>query len=276
MTIVSYEKQRINLDGVQNARQLGGYIGTDGKMVKNNIILRTGTLFTATADARRKLSERYRVSDVIDFRMAQEAEAMPEPDIKGARYHHLSVLNNIPVSKKEFELYKKLLNINDIVYKYKFIYEQKVPVDMAENYKIMAFSDEGKAGYRKFFDILLNKPENASVLFHCTQGKDRTGVAALLLLSALGADRETIISDYLLTNKAYGYLLDKIRNELTAANAGKEVIDYAMMLEGVSESFIGAVLKIMDREYGSVKGYLKSELDLTNADIKRLEEMYLE
>ena len=274
--MISYEKQRIILDGVQNARQLGGYIGTDGKKVKNNIILRTGTLYTATADARRELSELYRVSDVIDFRMPQEAEAMPEPDIKGARYHHLSVLNNIPVSKKEFELYKKLLNINDIVYKYKFIYEQKVPVDMAENYKIMAFSDEGKAGYRKFFDILLNKPENASVLFHCTQGKDRTGVAALLLLSALGVERETIIADYLLTNKAYGYLLDKIRNELTAANAGKEVIDYAMMLEGVSESFIGAVLKIMDREYGSVKGYLKSELDLTNADIKRLEEMYLE
>ena len=274
--MISYEKQRIILDGVQNARQLGGYIGTDGKKVKNNIILRTGTLFTATADARRELSERYNVGDVIDFRMAQEAETMPEPDIKGARYHHLSVLNNIPVSKKEFELYKKLLNINDVVYKYKLIYEQKVPVDMAENYKIMAFSDEGKAGYRKFSDILLNKPENTSVLFHCTQGKDRTGVAALLLLSALGVDRETIIADYLLTNTAYSYLLDKIRSELTAANVGKEVIDYAMMLEGVSESFIGAVLKIMDREYGSVKGYLKAELGLTDADIKRLEEMYLE
>ena len=43
----------------------------------------------------------------------------------------------------------------------------------------------------KYEDIVLNKPEEASVLFHCTQGKDRTGMGAVLLLSSLGVDRET-------------------------------------------------------------------------------------
>lgn len=274
--MVSYEKQRINLDGVPNARQLGGYIGTDGKKVKNNVILRTGALFSATADARRELSERYRVSDIIDFRMDQETEAMPEPHIEGARYHHLSVLNNMPVSEDDFIQYREFLKTDDIVFKYKSIYAAEIPLDMEQNYKSMVFSGEGKAGYKKYFDILLAKPDDASVLFHCTQGKDRTGVAAILLLSALGVDRETITADYLLTNTAYASLLDKIRSELEAAKVGKEVIDYAFILEGVSESFIAPILEIMDREYGSVKGYLKAEIGLTDADIKRLEELYLE
>ena len=274
--MVSYEKQRIILDGVPNARQLGGYIGLGGKKVKNNVILRTGTLFTAAADARRKLSEHYRVSDIIDLRMDKEAEAMPEPHIEGAGYHHLSVLNDLPVSKEDFELYKRFLATDDIVLKYKTMYEMGIDIDMGQNYRTMVFSDEGKAGYKKFFEILLNKPENAAVLFHCTQGKDRTGVGAILLLSALGAGKETIMADYMLTNTAYGTLLGKIRSELEAANAGKEVIDFAIMLEGVSEGFIEPILEVINREYGSVQGYLKSELGLTGADFKRLEELYLE
>ncbi len=274
--MVKYETQRIILDGVQNARQLGGYIGTDGKRIKNNTILRTGMLFSASEGARQELSERYKVSDIIDLRADNETKTMPEPEITSARYHHLSVLNDLPVTEEDFKLYKKLLQCDDIVYKYKTIYEQNIPLNMERNYRSMAFADDGKKGYRIFFDIVLNKPEDASVLFHCTQGKDRTGMGAILLLSALGVDRETVVSDYLLTNDAYGDLLKKIHSELEAANVGKEVLDYAMILESVNEGLITPVLDIMNSEYGSVQGYLKSELGLADADFKRLNELYLE
>ncbi|MBQ2664113.1 MAG: tyrosine-protein phosphatase [Clostridia bacterium] len=274
--MVSYEKQKIILDGVSNARQLGGYRGTDGRRIKNNVLLRTGTLFAAPSDTLRKLSEVYRVSDIADLRMDQETATMPEPHIEGANYHHLSVLNNLPITKEDFELYKKLLKSDNLVLKYQTIYEQKIPIDMEQNYKTMVFSDEGKDGYKKFFEILLNKPENGAVLFHCTQGKDRTGTAAILILSALGVDRETIIADYMLTNKAYGFLLDGIRSELEAANVSKEVLDCALMLESVSEGLIVPMLEDMDREYGSVQGYLKEEFGLTESDMKQLNELYLE
>ncbi|MBQ3470952.1 MAG: tyrosine-protein phosphatase [Clostridia bacterium] len=274
--MVSYEKQKIILDGVSNARQLGGYRGTDGRRIKNNVLLRTGTLFAAPSDTLRKLSEVYRVSDIADLRMDQETATMPEPHIEGANYHHLSVLNNLPITKEDFELYKKLLKSDNLVLKYQTIYEQKIPIDMEQNYKTMVFSDEGKDGYKKFFEILLNKPENGAVLFHCTQGKDRTGTAAILILSALGVDRETIIADYMLTNKAYGFLLDGIRSELAAANVSKEVLDCALMLESVSEGLIVPMLEDMDREYGSVQGYLKEEFGLTESDMKQLNELYLE
>ncbi|MBQ3426204.1 MAG: tyrosine-protein phosphatase [Clostridia bacterium] len=274
--MLKYETQRIILDGVQNARQLGGYIGADGKRIKNNTILRTGMLFSASEDARRELSERYKVSDIIDLRADNETKTMPEPEINGARYHHLSVLTDLPVTEEDFKLYKNLLQCDDVVYKYKTIYEQNIPLNMERNYRSMVFDDDGKKGYRIFFDIVLNKPEDASVLFHCTQGKDRTGMGAILLLSSLGVDRETVVSDYLLTNDAYGDLLNKIHSELEAANVGKEILDYAMMIESVNEGLITPVLDIMDNEYGSVQGYLKSELGLADADFKRLNELYLE
>ena len=274
--MIKYEKQRIKLEGVQNVRQPVGYIGTDGKRIKNNVIIRSGMLFSASADAKRELSEGYKVSDIIDFRTENEVKTMPEPDIDGARYHQLSVLNDLPATKEDFELYKKMLNINDLVYRYKTLYEQKIPLNLEQNYKTMVFSDDGKKGFKKFFEIILNKPEDSAILFHCTQGKDRTGVGTILLLSALGVDRETIIADYLLTNEAYGYLLERIHRELNAAKVRKEVFDYAMTLESVSESLIMPMLSEIDREYGSVQGYIRSELGLKEADFDRLIELYTE
>ena len=102
--MLKYETQRIMLEGVQNARQLGGYIGTGGKRIKNNTILRTGMLFSASEAARSELSEKYRVSDIIDLRADNETKTMPEPEIKGARYHHLSVLNDLPVTEEDFKV----------------------------------------------------------------------------------------------------------------------------------------------------------------------------
>ena len=156
------------------------------------------------------------------------------------------------------------------------MYDAHIDVSPAKVYKALAFSNDGIKGYKKFFDILLNKPDNAAVLFHCTQGKDRTGVAAILLLSALGADRKTVIEDYLMTNEACKPLLDSIRNDLEKANMPKEVLDLAMFIESVDISFIEPIFDVIDKEFGSVNGYLQTAIGLKAADIKRLREIYLE
>ena len=274
--MVSYEKQKIDLCGVSNARQLGGYTVADGKKIKNNVVLRTGALFGASPEALDELSQKYKVSDIIDFRMEQEKAAMPEPEIKGARYWHISVLNDIPVSKENFDVYRKLLTVKDMALKYKTMYDANIDVSPAKVYKALAFGNDGIRGYKKFFDILLNKPENAAVLFHCTQGKDRTGMAAILLLSALGLDRESVIADYMMTNEACRPLLDRIQSELQKAKLPKEVLDFAMFIESVDISFIEPVFDVMNKEFGSVNGYLQTAMGLTAGDIKRLKEIYLE
>ncbi|MBQ6555038.1 MAG: tyrosine-protein phosphatase [Firmicutes bacterium] len=271
-----YENRKISLNGVANARQLGGYTTADGKKIKNNLLLRTGALFGAPPETLDELSLKYKLCDIIDFRMEQEKAAMPEPDVKGARYHHISVLSGIPITKEDFEVYKQLLTVEDMPLRYKKMYDANIDISPAKVYSALAFNDDGIAGYKRFFDILLNKPEGKAVLFHCTQGKDRTGMAAILLLSALGADRDTVAADYLMTNEACKPLLDKIRSDLEKAKMPKEVLDFAMFIESVDMSFIEPIFDVMDKEFGSVSGYLEKMLKLTAADIERLKELYLE
>ncbi len=74
---------------------------------------------------------------------------------------------------------------------------------MIQVYVDLINQDHSKQAYRQFFDLLLaNDKEDQSLLFHCTAGKDRTGMGAVFLLSALSVPEETIRTDYLLTNQA--------------------------------------------------------------------------
>lgn len=73
---------------------------------------------------------------------------------------------------------------------------------MVEVYKHFVINKHIRGQYRKFFDLVLtNDKENESLLFHCTAGKDRTGFAAILLLDCLGVNSETIVEDYMATNR---------------------------------------------------------------------------
>ena len=156
------------------------------------------------------------------------------------------------------------------------MFDTKKYIDPIEIYKDLVFSKEGIAGYKKYFDILLNKPDNAAVLFHCTQGKDRTGVAAMLLLTALGVDRGTVIADYLLTNVACEPILNKIRTEVPKTVNDPKVIEFALFFESVNEKLANVLFDGVEKEYGSVNGYLQKEIGITKADIERLNELYLE
>lgn len=273
---MNYETQKIDLKGIPNARQLGGYIGYEGKRVKFDTVFRTGSLYRAEASAIKLLEEKYHLSDIIDFRMPQETAVMREPDIPGAKYHHISVLNDIPVTTEDFQKYTEAMRIRDLGQRYLIIYNAGIEIKIDAIYKSIFCGADGKAGYKKFFEILLGKKENAAVLFHCTQGKDRTGIGAMLLLFALGVDKETILKDYMMTNEACSDLLDAIKRDVPKASGDKKVLETALFLESVNESFILPLFDIADREYGGIMGYLKTELKLNDKDISDLRKIYLE
>ena len=92
---------------------------------------------------------------------------------------------------KEFDLNKV------IVYA---AFNEKAQKIAQEMYFNLLFEPECQAQYAEFFRQVVNTEEGC-ILYHCTQGKDRTGIASALLLSALGASRETIVFDFDATNK---------------------------------------------------------------------------
>jgi protein-tyrosine phosphatase len=124
---------------------------------------------------------------------------------------------------------------------------------------------------------IVDNADNASV-FHCSAGKDRTGMAAALILAALDVPRETIIEDYMLTLKHYdsSRLIDIVEGHLRDANV--EQWDRAWLIPycSVHRDNIVAFLDAIDAEYGNIKGYLITALGLSEQDITKMQESFLQ
>lgn len=216
----------IGLSGVANARDLGGYKSTDGKTVKIGILLRTAALYHATSNDLKIITDQYHVTQIIDFRTDKEIQKNPDPQINGAVEIHLPIYSSAEKNTVgEDQLYSNMVtNLNSI------------------------------SAFKRFFTVLLNHKSGA-VLFHCASGKDRTGVASILLLSALGVDKSTIIRDYLLSNEYYSS---------------------SFQPEHVKEKWAMTVFDTINSKYGSMNNFLDQKLELTPQDKSKLKLMYLE
>ena len=135
----------------------------------------------------------------------------------------------------------------------------------------------GKAGYRDFFRVLLETPEGNAVLWHCTNGKDRTGVAAMLLLGVLNVDEETIMEDFMLTNLYFEEEISAMQKQLGAYIQDEGLMeDFLVASKGVAASYMRNAIDYIKENYGSIPGYVKAELGLTDADIVKLKMLYTE
>ena len=131
-------------------------------------------------------------------------------------------------------------------------------------------------GYREFFQVLLNNEDGKAVLWHCTGGKDRAGLAAVLVLSALGVDRETILNDFALTNNFVQQNVEYMGRMAMQLTSNPDEINGVMYLTGVNRDYMETLLNTIDEQYGSIEGYLVNAIGLTPDDFTKLQTMYLE
>jgi protein-tyrosine phosphatase len=130
-----------------------------------------------------------------------------------------------------------------------------------------AFVDDSKPQFEEFFRIL--QASKGPLVFHCTAGKDRTGFATALFYEAMGVHRDIIVEDYL----ASGQYLRPLQH--SAQQFAKEKgIDPAAIepLLIVRPEYLEAAFDLIDKKYGGVEAYLKSELKV---DVKKLRAKYL-
>ena len=132
-------------------------------------------------------------------------------------------------------------------------------------------SEVSAAAYAEMFRILLSCPEGA-VYFHCAQGKDRTGIGAILILTALGADLETAKADYFLSNIG----LKEAEAEPSSVGVRpwpREVLD---KLFNVFQQTLNTWLEAVGETWGGLDAYLRGPIGLTDGDIALLRKYYLE
>ena len=272
-----FAQQFLPVKGIVNARDLGGYTMLDGRIVQSGRLLRAAHLADATDEDIRNL-ERLPVTAVIDFRKEQEKVGKVDREVPGARYVSLPVdpsgnamATATEEEKKKFSGQKKFDVRKVIVFA---AFNKKAQAVAREMYPTLLFDPDCQQQFARFFRLVL-ETENGAVLFHCTQGKDRTGIASALLLAALGADRETIVADFDATNRVYEKDVRKYSRRVKFWGGKEEEVGVVKAFLGCNtENFIKALDRI-DQEFGSLQAYLKGPIGLTDADIQTLRERYL-
>lgn len=239
----------ITLQGASNFRDVGGYMTQDGQRVRRGRVFRSDHLAGLT-DADVTRLQALGVGHSLDFRGESESAATPyaiagvqrialtiEPTVV-ARMKALVAQGIVPTTEETVEL-------------------------MRETYR--DFVNRNADTFGRFLKHLLEQP--TPQVFHCTAGKDRTGFAAALLLSALGVDQATIEHDYLLTNQLY-------RRNPDAEGPGPEHV--MQVIWQVQPAFLHAAYDAIDKHHGGMNDYLRGPVGLTSQDLEALRGLMLE
>ena len=236
------------LQGASNFRDLGGYAGRDGARVRGLQVFRSDHLAGLSAADVAQLQD-WGVTHSLDFRGEQERQATPYA-WPGLVHRPLGIEPTVVRRLREWHARGEVPTAADTV------------AVMCQTYRDFALHHGPVFG--RFMRHLIEEP--GAVVFHCTSGKDRTGFAAALLLSALGVDEATIEHDYLLTNLWY---------QPPASLAGQLPEDVRQVLWFVRPEFLHAALDTVRREHGSLARYLRGPVGLSEADLAALERRLL-
>ena len=240
-------------DGIENFRDLGGLARSDGARLKEGLLLRSGHLGRASAADLARLAE-MGVGLVIDMRDRGERRRAPDRTVARAENVWLPPAPDL-----------------NAVIPFRSDTPQMVHKMFHEFYRYLALHPDAIGAYEAFFQRLLAAEADRAVLWHCSQGKDRTGVGAMLLLSALGFERETVLDEYMRTNEFAQKQLEQLR--FTRADEQ----ELAIMAEvfPVFEENARYYFDCVQIEYGSVQNYLELALNVGPEEIARLEARYL-
>ena len=251
--------------GIENARDIGGYYTADGQYrVKTGMLFRTGNLHDATAEDIQALQD-MGVSKIIDLRMTYEVALGVNKSVPGAEYIHISPMF-IP------NLF--VMNTDDWMAILRAMKTGVMDTYMANMYRQLVEDPVAIKAYQAFFREVL-EANGAPIVWHCKDGKDRTGIAAAMLLAALGCDEDVLRAEYLNTNyfraearqNAYDKAYKITRSDLIA----REFMKY----KGVSIEWFEIALNVMHRQ-GTIEDYLRNVIGLTDEDFAQLRATYLE
>ena len=252
----------LNFRNCVNFRDLGGYRTTDGRRVKSGMLYRSGGLYLLNEEELDRFRA-LRISFILDLRSRGEVAQKPDPVFEGVRLLQHSGLEHKSGNEIDFSpagMARTGLEGRDQLNRFLGYYAE-LPIE------------------NESFRILLHEMNNLSapILFHCASGKDRTGVAAMLVLYLLGVDADTILADYLLSNDFLKEDVEaelKVRAEIIARDPVAEVL--SRMKCGVTEQAGRIALNVILSQHPDPFTFFAKEYDLDEACVSRIRDFYLE
>jgi protein-tyrosine phosphatase len=238
--MITTDKRQVPLTGARNFRDLGGYATPGGETAWGRIY-RADALTLLSSDDITELLNRG-LTTVVDLRFEREVREHPNvfDGHASVQYHHNPVVMEDPASSGIAE---RLRTIDFRVHN-------------------VAMIKESAQTFAYLFH-LLGQPEAYPLVFHCAGGRDRTGVAAALVLTAAGVSRDEVLYDYLLSNGYLVELMARMSDRLREQGVDPEPIMANLHLR---EAYLLPMLDTIDDEFGGIEGYLRS-IGVTQAEV---------
>jgi protein-tyrosine phosphatase len=237
----------ITLEGAVNFRDLGGYAADDGMRTRWRTLFRAdglGELTEPDLAVLRGLG----IRTVIDLRSGSELErGRFDVEAHPVTFHHFPFIAELP-DAQEFDRRPGLLGSQ----------YQEIVRDAGD--QILAALD------------VLASPDALPAVFHCTAGKDRTGVLSAIVLSLLGVDEPTVVTDYALSGAAMQRLREKLIRKYPE---GRETIENIDEVFSADPSQMELLLDHVREHYGSVAAYVEG-LGAEPGLVERLQTALLE
>jgi protein-tyrosine phosphatase len=222
--------RHIPLEGAYNFRDLGGLTARDGRALRPRRVFRSDRLTGLTAEDR-ALLEGLGIRRVFDLRSDLELAEHGAGDFssEAGRHRHVPLVSiSLSLSDPRIDWSK---------------------VDLGARYLEMMV--EGRDVIREILEHLADAED--ATLFHCTGGKDRTGVVAAVLLRTLGVDDETIVADYAVSEKYLEAFVHASRALMEREGFDPQIVLY---LCGSPAERMVKMLADVDARWGSIEGYL--------------------
>ena len=254
---------RIELAGTRNLRDLGGYSTIDGRQIKKGLLYRSDHLKRVSrrnAEAVVALG----VKRVYDLRTGKEHERDPS---RLAEITSLEVVS-LPIDCDLIDPYAVARRIlGGDVEEGDF---QQLMIECYRGYALN-FTSEWSSLLRD-----MAEPGGLPALIHCTYGRDRTGVSVAIVLRSLGVPQETVLEDYLLSNKFWESEASRLSCFASCASFFQTPRSEVRALMEVRPEYLEAAFAAIDEKYGSFEGYLQEGLGIDEATLERLRSTLLE
>ena len=246
----------LRAEGIHNFRDYGGYLGLDGARVKTGLLFRSGQHMEAS-EADLELVDQLGLQTIIDLRGVSERERFRCR--RHARFNAQVIAYEGETSNSPPHEAAGTTSMT----------AAKARERMIAVYTRMPYNPAMIDMFTRYFEAL-GAREGAS-LVHCFAGKDRTGIAASLLLHTLGVHRDDVIAEFLRTNDAPSpEILERQSLPRMEEVYGPIDADARRNLMGVLPEYIDTYFGLIEKEAGSIDNYLQETLGVDETSKARL------